>query len=104
MIRHCVFVRVRAGGSPSEWLTVAADLRRLVADLPGALSYDEGPNVSPEDGMDKGFSRGFIIDFADATARDAYLSDPRHVALGRQVLGLAEGGEAGVLVFDLAVP
>ena len=104
MIRHCVFVRLRPDRSLAEWLAVAAGLRGLVADLPGALTYDEGPNVSPEVGMDKGFSRGFIIDFADAAARDAYLSDPRHVALGRQVLELAESGEAGVLVFDLAVP
>jgi hypothetical protein len=54
--------------------------------------------------MDHGYSQGFLIDFVDEAARDDYLADPRHVALGEQIVRLADGGAAGVLVFDLVVP
>jgi hypothetical protein len=101
MIRQCVFVRLSPGTSETAWLEVMSGLERLVADLPGGLAIQWSGNVSPEVGMDKGFSHGFAIDFTDAAARDEYLSDPRHVALGDQLLRMARDGGEGVFVFDL---
>jgi hypothetical protein len=54
--------------------------------------------------MTKGFNDGFIMDLADAAARDRYLVDPAHKAAGSRLVAALEGGRAGLLVFDLEVP
>jgi hypothetical protein len=66
------------------------------------LGFAAGRNVSPE-GLGKGFDEGFLIDFADAAARDAYLDHPDHKALGARIVGAAEGGADGLFVFDFEV-
>lgn len=53
--------------------------------------------------MDKGYSAGFILDFLDADARDAYLADPEHQRIGDEIVASAVGGTDGVLVYDLEV-
>jgi hypothetical protein len=103
MIRHCVFIRFRDDISAPERQAHYDDLARLCAKLPGALSFQSGVNVSPETGMDKNYSEGFILDFTDAAARDAYLIDPEHQAIGGRIVSSAVGGPDGVFVFDLEV-
>ncbi|QND51913.1 Dabb family protein [Phyllobacterium sp. 628] len=101
MIRHCVFIRFREEASASDRQAIYSDLDALCTKLAGVLAFRAGSNVSPEIGMDKGFSDGFIIDFSDAGARDAYLVDDRHQALGSRIVASAVGGVDGVFVFDL---
>lgn len=103
MIRHCVFIRFRDDVPASDRQSIYGALSALCARLPGALTIKSGLNVSPETGMDKGFSEGFILDFADAAARDAYLVDPEHQAIGGRIVSAAVDGAEGVLVFDLEV-
>ncbi len=103
MIRHCVFIRFREDFSASDRQECYDDLAKLCAKMPGALTFRSGANISPEAGMDKGFAEGFIIDFADAAARDAYLIDPEHQAIGGRIVSSAIGGADGVFVFDLKV-
>jgi hypothetical protein len=73
------------------------------ARVPGFLTVHVGTNVSPEVGMDKCYADGFIVDFADAEARDAYLADPGHQETGAGIVAAAVGGIEGVLVYDLEV-
>lgn len=101
MIRHCVFIRFRAQVSQAEKDGIWADIRALKDVVPGYLAAYIGGNVSPETGMDKGFSEGFIIDFADAASRDAYLVHPDHEKAGGRIVAAAEGGVAGILVYDI---
>ena len=103
MIRHCVFLRFRDDVRSSDQLTIYRDLETLCAKLPGALTIKSGRNVSPEEGMDKGFSEGFILDFADAAARDAYLVHPEHQEIAGRIVSSAVGGAEGVFVFDMEV-
>ena len=70
--------------------------------FPGMRGFDGGVSVSPE-GLEQGFRHGFSIDFDDAAARDAYLEHPEHKALGGQLVGLLDGGVAGLVVFDLVI-
>ena len=58
--------------------------------------------MSPE-GLGKGFNDGFIMDLADAAARDGYLVDPAHQAAGTRLVAALEGGTDGLIVFDLEV-
>jgi len=102
MIRHCVFVRYRADVSRAERAALVAELEALVPKIAGMHKVLWGRNVSPE-GLGKGFDDGFVIDFDDAAARDAYLVHPDHQAAGGRIGAAAEGGAAGVLVFDFEV-
>ncbi|HVX80463.1 MAG TPA: Dabb family protein, partial [Devosiaceae bacterium] len=42
--------------------------------------------------------------FDTAAARDAYLVHPDHQAVGARIVAAAEGGPAGILVFDFELP
>lgn len=102
MIRHCVFVKFRPEIDIAARAALYADLAGLQPAMPGMLAFRSGPNVSPE-GLGKGFDEGFIADFADEAARDFYLADDRHKAIGARIGAAAEGGADGILVFDLLV-
>jgi Stress responsive A/B Barrel Domain len=103
VIRHCVFLRFRDDVSAPDRQSIYRDLKTLCTELPGALTIASGANVSPEAAMDKGFSEGFILDFADAAARDAYLVDPKHQAIAGRIVASTVGGVDGVIVFDMEV-
>jgi hypothetical protein len=100
MIRHCVWVKFRADVAAAERAAIFAGLAALKAHLPGFLAFHAGANVSPE-GLHQGFADGFVVDFADAAARDAYLVDAAHKAAGARLVAALEGGRDGLLVFDI---
>ena len=102
MIRHCVFVKFRADVTADEKAGIYAGLNALVGQIDGLLSADFGPNISPE-GQNKGFDDGFVMNLADAAARDRYLADPAHKAAGAKLVAALEGGVAGLVVFDLEI-
>ncbi|MEQ9812114.1 MAG: Dabb family protein [Azospirillaceae bacterium] len=103
MIRHCVFLRYRADVPGHEKDEILNEIRALQGRLEGLLAVHGGVNVSPE-GLDKGHSEGFIVDFADAAARDRYLADAAHQATGRRIVAATAGGLDGVFVYDLETP
>ncbi len=103
MIRHCVFLRFRDDVASPDRQSIYDDLEALCETLPGALAFASGGNVSPEPGMDKGFSEGFIIDFTDTEAVEAYLVHPVHQSVSERLVASMVGGLEGVLVFDLEV-
>lgn len=99
MIRHVVLVRFRDDIAPGEIAAIfdaLGDLRRL---LPGMRTFQRGPNVSQE-GLGRGHTHGFTIDFDDAAARDTYLALPEHEAAGARLVKAAQGGLSGLTVLD----
>ena len=100
MIRHIVMVKARNDLPAGELETVLAGLAALGSRLPGMLAFAGGRDVSPE-GLQRGYTYVFTIDFADAAARDAYLVDEEHRKLGRRLREAAIGGRDGLLVVDL---
>jgi hypothetical protein len=54
--------------------------------------------------MDKGYSEGFIVDFAAALARDRDLNDQQRQKSGAPIVADASGGLGGILFYDLEVP
>ncbi len=95
--RHIVLVRVRPDVPAQEVQQALDKLGALQGTIPGLLSFHGGPNTSPE-GASQGYTHGFVMDFADGAARDAYLPDPRHRAAAAGLRAIREPG--GVLVFD----
>src|SRR6266513_3170008 len=69
-------------------LTVALEnLRKL---LPGFLSCTGGPYSSPE-GLNQGYTHGFVMTFPDAATRDRYLTHPDHDKIKQAFLPDLEG-------------
>ncbi|MGA2042357.1 MAG: Dabb family protein [Roseiarcus sp.] len=102
MIRHIVLVKFRSGLPAGEIAAVFAALDDLRAATPGMSRFDAGADVSPE-GLARGFTHAFTVDFANVAARDAYLVHPAHQAAGARLVGAAEGGIDGLLVIDIAI-
>lgn len=103
MIRHIVFVRFRGDIAPTEITAILDELAGLRRLLPGMKDFRCGPNVSPE-GLARGHTHAFTIDFDDAAARDAYLALPEHEAAGARLVKAAEGGLSGLTVLDFDLP
>ncbi|CDP54353.1 Stress responsive alpha-beta barrel domain protein Dabb [Devosia sp. DBB001] len=95
-------MKFRSDVGADERASIYADLAALKGRVPGLERASFGTNVSPE-GLGQGFADGFIMDFADAGARDAYLVHSDHQAAGARLVAAAEGGLAGILVFDIEV-
>ncbi|WP_231856690.1 Dabb family protein [Thalassospira sp. MCCC 1A02491] len=100
MIRHIVLVKFQSGIKQDDITSLFDALANLGTLIPGMRGFDGGISVSPEK-LEQGFRHGFCIDFDDAAARDAYLEHPEHQKLGGQLVGMLEGGLAGLVVFDL---
>ncbi len=102
MIRHCVFVQFHDDVTKTQRDQLYQRLASLQSVVPGMLNSHFGENVSPES-LAKGFNDGFIIDFSDAAARDAYLAHPEHKAAGQALVALLQHGIDSLIVFDLEI-
>jgi hypothetical protein len=100
MIRHIVLARFASHVSDTEIARIFAGLRDLQRTVPGIRSFVAGANVSPE-GLARGFTHAFTVDFADADARDRYLEDDDHAKAGAALVAALEGGLEGLLVVDV---
>lgn len=99
MIRHVVLLRFAPAVEAGEKTAIFAELAALREVVPGFLAFAAGSNVSPE-GMSKGFTHAFTVDFATAVDRDAYLAHPAHQAAGARLVRAVDGGLDGLLVLD----
>lgn len=101
MIRHIVLVRFAATTPEAEIEAILAELAGLRQHLPGMLAFVAGPNTSPE-GLAKGFTHAFTVDFASAADRDAYLVHPAHQAAGARLVAALADGLDGLAVLDIS--
>ena len=96
MIRHAVFVRFKPDADTTN---ILAALTALKLKIPGIIAISAGADCSPE-GLQRGHTHGFTVDFVDAAARDAYLPHPEHQKVGAMIVAAAVGGIDGVTVVD----
>ena len=99
MIRHVVLFKLRNGLDESVTAKVFTALKALQGQIPGIISISTGIDCSPE-GLQRGFTHGFTVDFENATARDAYLPHPAHQKVGAMIVGITQGGVEGICVLD----
>jgi hypothetical protein len=100
MIRHIVLFKLREDVREGELQKIFDGLAALRHAVPGMIDFHGSENFSPE-GLNRGYSHGFTIDFMDVKARDTYLVDPEHKALGEKLTAVADGGKSGLLVLDI---
>ena len=101
MIQHIVLLKLKPGTTSAQKEALLEGLVALQREglIPGIESVTGGDNSSPE-GKAHGFDWGFVMTFADAAARDAYLPHPAHKAVGKELLRpIADD----VLVLDYAI-
>lgn len=101
-IRHIVAIRFKVEISDAQIADLMAQLSALRAHLGGITDFQSRSNVSPEEPVVHGFGHLFWFDFVSEAARDAYLNDPDHQAVGKQLVEAADGGVDGILVLDFA--
>ncbi|KAB2700936.1 Dabb family protein [Ochrobactrum sp. Kaboul] len=102
MIRHIVLIKFKPELDGAAIDHALASVVALKGKIDGINAVTTGANNSPER-LEKGFRHGFVVDFADAAARDAYLPHPEHVKVGKGLVEAAEGGLDGILVFDYEI-
>jgi hypothetical protein len=94
-VHHLVVLKFRpetTAKTIAELFEALAGLRRTI---PGIEHFAGGPYSSPE-GLNHGFTHGFVMTFSSAAARDAYLSHPEHDAVKYRFLP----GVENVIAFD----
>ena len=99
MIRHVVLFKLAKGIDDAAVAKVFSALKDLQHKMPGITSISTGKDNSPE-GIQRGHTHGFTVDFVDAAARDAYLPHPAHQIVGKMIVGITEGGVDGICVVD----
>ena len=102
MIIHCVFCNVLDEAPKGSVEQVFAALEDFCESVPGAMSFEYGPNRGFEV-KSQDFSDGVVIHFTDKAALEFYAEHPTHKALGAQLCDLCKGGADGIMVFDLDV-
>lgn len=102
-VKHLALLRFKPGTPPATIDQIYRSLANLCQTVPGLLDFCGGPYSSPE-GLNQGFTHGFVMTFADEKSRDAYLPHPDHVAVAELAIPHLEGGLAGVAAFDFLVP
>jgi hypothetical protein len=80
-VRHVVVFRFKPDASPAKIRQVTDAFAALKNQIPGILAFEHGVNNSPEK-LDQGFTHVYLLTFANAAARDAYLPHPAHKAFG----------------------
>ncbi len=102
MIRHIVLTRFKPETSESTIADIYDGLSALSEKLTGAQGFTGGRSESPEQ-IERGYMHGFVIDFDNWDALQAYAQNEEHQALGGQLVANAVGGIDGILVLDLDV-
>src|ERR1700752_1641678 len=78
-----------------DWTGLCQALSNLRQRLPGIVHFSAGPYASSE-GLNQGFTHGFLMTFASAADRDRYLVHPEHEKVKERFLPQV----ANVVAFD----
>jgi len=94
-IKHVVLLKFREGTPAEQVEKIFTDLENLKQVIPGILDFAGGPYSSHE-GLNQGYTHGFVMTFDSAASRDVYLPHPKHEAVKGAILPLVDG----VVAFD----
>jgi hypothetical protein len=98
-VKHVVLMKFKKDASPERIKEIFAALGNLRGQFQGLMDFAGGTYASGE-GLNRGYTHGFVMTFRDAACRDMYLPDPAHKRVVNMLLPELEGGVNGVLAFD----
>ena len=94
-VKHIAFLKFKKEISEAQIASIYVDLAGLKQQIQGLTEFTGGPYSSPE-GLNKGFTHAFTMNFIDEAARDAYLPHPDHEVVKNKLVPLLED----VIVID----
>jgi len=94
-IKHIVILKFKAEAGQETIDNLFQRLADLKETIPGILDFSGGP-YSSDEGLNGGYTHGFVMTFIDAKARDAYLPHPNHEEVKNAILPVIDG----VIAFD----
>lgn len=98
MTRHYGMFQFKEGVTNDEIIHCFKTMKTMVGKISGLLDMEYGPYDSSE-GLNDGFTHGFIMTFESPEAREAYLPHPIHEDVKDLVIPKLER----VVVFDFNV-
>ena len=94
-IQHIVLLKFKTEVTAEKIAQLFGLLAELQHLIPGITYYAGGPNSSSE-GLNQGYTHGFIMTFENEATRDAYLPHPEHERVKAALLECIDS----VLAFD----
>ncbi len=86
-VEHCVFIWLKHKGNAGGALAKLEEACKDLAQIPGVVSVISGDSLkSKRSIVDSSFDVGVVVRFESAEAMEAYLKNPIHVKLTREVL------------------
>ena len=98
MVYHLATIVFKPDVTPATIKHCLAELESMVGRIPGLLTVHCGAYQSPE-GLNDGFTHGFVMTFDTPANRDAYLPHPEH----ERVKAIVVPNVERVMVFDFTV-
>jgi stress responsive alpha/beta barrel protein len=95
MIKHMVLLRAKPEATQEQISPAFRELAGLKDLIPGLMDFAGGPYSSPE-GLNAGYTHGFVMTFESAASRDVYLPHPEHERVKAIVRPLVDS----VIAFD----
>jgi hypothetical protein len=90
-----VLVKIKPEVTPEKITELFNQLAELQQLIPGITYFSGGPYSSSE-GLNQGYTHGFLMTFESVDARDAYLPHPEHERVKATLLPCIDG----VIAFD----
>src|SRR5437764_6452697 len=97
-VKHVALFKFKEGTTQEYIDQVFDKLLELSESIDGIEDYVSGINNSPE-GLNQGYTHGFVMTFSDAAARDAYVANPDHERVKTEVVPSIES----IVIFDFEV-
>ncbi len=97
-IQHMVLLKIKPEVTPEKITDLFNQLAELQQLIPGITYFSGGPYSSSE-GLNQGYTHGFLMTFESIDARDIYLPHPEHERVKAALLQCIDG----VIAFDFEV-
>ena len=98
-VKHYGCFEFKPGTSDATIAECFSSMKSMVGVIPGLVDFYYGPYDSAE-GLNEGYTHGFIMTFESPTARDEYLPHPKHEEVKLVVVPNLER----LVVFDFNMP
>ncbi|MEH2014476.1 Dabb family protein [Nostoc sp.] len=96
LIQHIVLLKFQPQTPAEKIVDIFRHLQEITKLIPG-ITYFTGGTYSSNEGLNQGYTHGFLMTFESAAARDAYLPDPIHEKVKVEILSCIDD----VIAFDL---
>jgi Stress responsive A/B Barrel Domain len=92
-VHHMVLLKFKQDVNDATIAEVLQAVEELKQSIPGIVYCSSGAYSSPE-GLNKGFTHGFLTIFESAAARDRYLPHPKHEIVKNTLFAILEDAVA----------